>query len=207
MLRALVSILIGAAVTFGLFAFMAFLVSGGATRNPDSTDSPVIEITMDKQDSKAQKKPRVTPKPPPPPEQPPKQDTTPPDTSNNIDTNMSFNMGGLQAGGLSTGFKLGNMMTRDGDATPIVRIEPQYPIAAARDGKEGWVQLSFTINELGGVEDVSVIKADPKRVFDRDAIRALKKWKYKPKIVDGKAIKVPGMTVQLDFTLNKDGGR
>jgi protein TonB len=203
MLRALVSIIIGAAVTFGLFAFMAFLVGGGAQRNADSEETPVIEITMDKQDSKAQKKPRVTPKPPPPPEQPPKPDTTPPDTSSNIDTNMAFNMGGIESGGPSTGFKLGNMMTRDGDATPIVRIEPQYPISAARDGKEGWVQLSFTINELGGVDDVSIIEAEPRRVFDREAIRALKKWKYKPKIVDGKPLKQTGMKVQLDFTLEK----
>ncbi|CAM3902784.1 energy transducer TonB [Shewanella aquimarina] len=205
MLRGIVSLLIGGAVTFALFVFMAFLVSGGAKRADTATDSPVIEISMDKQDTKVQDKPRVKPKPPTPPEQPPLPDTPPPDSSSDIDTNMSFNMTGVVAGTANTGFKLGNMMTRDGDATPIVRIEPQYPIAAARDGKEGWVQLSFTINELGGVEDVQVINADPKRIFDKEAKRALKKWKYKPKIVDGKALKQPGMTVQLDFKL--DGGK
>jgi protein TonB len=202
MLRGIVSLLIGGAVTFALFVFMAFLVSGGAKRADTATDSPVIEISMDKQDTKVQDKPRVKPKPPTPPEQPPLPDTPPPDSSSDIDTNMSFNMSGVVAGSASTGFKLGNMMTRDGDATPIVRIEPQYPIAAARDGKEGWVQLSFTINELGGVDDIEVIDANPKRIFDREAKRALRKWKYKPKIVDGKALKQPGMTVQLDFKLN-----
>ncbi|GIU02025.1 energy transducer TonB [Shewanella algidipiscicola] len=205
MLRAIVSLLIGGAVTFALFVFMAFLVGGGAKRADTATESPVIEISMDKQDTKVQDKPRVKPKPPTPPEQPPLPDTPPPDSSSDIDTNMSFNMSGVVAGSASTGFKLGNMMTRDGDATPIVRIEPQYPIAAARDGKEGWVQLSFTINELGGVDDIEVIDADPKRIFDREAKRALRKWKYKPKIVDGKALKQPGMTVQLDFKL--DGGK
>ncbi|MBR9729566.1 energy transducer TonB [Shewanella intestini] len=203
MFKAIVSLILGAAVTFALFVFMAFLVGGGAKRADTSADSPVIEISMDKQDTKVQDKPRVKPKPPTPPEQPPLPDTPPPESSSDIDTSMSFNMGSVQSGGLNTGFKLGNMMTRDGDATPIVRIEPQYPIAAARDGKEGWVQLSFTINEVGGVEDVKVIKAEPKRLFNREAIRALKKWKYKPKIVDGKPLKLPGMTVQLDFTLNK----
>lgn len=205
MLRGIVSLILGAAVTFALFVFMAFLVGGGAKRADTKTDSPIIEISMDKQDTKVQDKPRVKPKPPTPPEQPPLPDTPPPDSSSDIDTNMSFNMGGVAAGSANTGFKLGNMMTRDGDATPIVRIEPQYPIAAARDGKEGWVQLSFTINELGGVEDVKVIKAEPKRLFNKEARRALKKWKYKPKIVDGKALKQPGMTVQLDFTLDKGG--
>lgn len=203
MFRALVSIIIGAAVTFGLFWFMASLVGGGAKRADTSADTPVIEITMDRQDSKAQEKPREPPKPPPPPQEPPQLDTTPPDSSADINTSMSFGLGNVAAGGPSTGFKLDNMMTRDGDATPIVRIEPQYPIAAARDGKEGWVQLSFTINEIGGVDDVEVINAEPKRLFDREAIRALRKWKYKPKVVDGKAVKQPGMTVQLDFKLNK----
>lgn len=203
MLRVIVSLIVGGAVTFALFVFMAFLVGGGPTRNATSTESPVIEITMSKDDATATKKPRVKPKPPTPPEQPPKPDVTPPDSSTNIDTNLSFNMSGVNANVADTGFKMGSMMTRDGDATPIVRIEPQYPIAAARDGKEGWVQLSFTINEIGGVEDVKVIKADPKRVFDKEARKALRKWKYKPKIVDGKAIKQPGLTVQLDFKLDQ----
>ena len=86
---------------------------------------------------------------------------------------------------------------------PIVRIEPKSPAQAARDGKEGWVKLSFTINEVGGVEDVDVIDADPKRVFDREAKRALRKWKYKPKVEDGKPMKQPGMKVQLDFKLDQ----
>ena len=90
---------------------------------------------------------------------------------------------------------------RDGDATPIVRIEPKFPTKAARDGIEGWVQLSFEINEVGGVENVQVINAQPKRIFDREARKALRKWKYKPKVVDGKAMRQTGLTVQLDFKL------
>jgi protein TonB len=66
------------------------------------------------------------------------------------------------------------------------------------------VKLSFTINEIGGVEDVSVIEAQPKRIFDKEAKRALRKWKYKPKVVDGKPVKQPGLTVQLDFKMNQD---
>jgi len=203
MLRTIVSLLLGAAVTFGLFAFMASLVSGGAKRADTSTEAPVIEISMDRQDTKTQEKPRVKPKPPTPPEQPPLPDTPPPDSSPDTNSDLSFNMSGVTANTGAGGFKLGGMMTRDGDATPVVRIEPRYPPKAARDGKEGWVQLSFTINELGGIEDVKVIKAEPKRLFNKEAKRALKKWKYKPKIIDGKAIKVPGMKVRLEFNLDK----
>ena len=94
-------------------------------------------------------------------------------------------------------------MRQDGEATPIVRIDPKYPIQAARDGKEGWVKLSFTINEAGGVEDVKVIDAQPKRIFNREAVRALKKWKYKPRIEEGQPVKQFNQKVQLDFSLEK----
>ena len=114
-------------------------------------------------------------------------------------------MPGVQMAGASTGLSApGAGMGRDGDATPIVRIEPKYPIQAARDGKEGYVILSFTINKIGGVEDVTVLEAQPKRVFNKEAKRALRKWKYKPKVVDGKAMKQPGLTVQLDFKMNSE---
>jgi protein TonB len=38
-------------------------------------------------------------------------------------------------------------------------------------------------------------------VFDKEAKRALRKWKYKPKVVDGQAQRRPGLTVQLDFKM------
>ena len=90
---------------------------------------------------------------------------------------------------------------RDGDATPIVRIKPKYPMAAQRKGTEGWVRLSFSINEVGGVEDIVVLEAKPKRVFDRSAKRALKRWKYRAAMVEGKAIKQTRLSIQLDFTM------
>jgi protein TonB len=50
-----------------------------------------------------------------------------------------------------------------------------------------------------------VIDSEPRRVFDREARKALSKWRYNPKVVDGKAMKQIGLTVQLDFNL--DNGR
>jgi protein TonB len=107
----------------------------------------------------------------------------------------------VDVGNTSSGLSGPGALVRDGDATPIFRQEPKFPTKAARDGIEGWVQLRFDINELGNVENVSVIDAKPKRIFDREAKKALKKWRYNPKVVDGKAIKQIGLTVQLDFKL------
>ena len=91
--------------------------------------------------------------------------------------------------------------TGGNDARPIVRSQPRYPISAARDGIEGWVQLEFTIDSSGTVKDVKVTDSQPKRVFDSEAKRALRKWKYKPQMVDGRATDLPNMQVVLDFKL------
>jgi protein TonB len=204
MVRFLVSILLGAVVTFGLFAFMAFLVSSGDRNKEEQLDNIIVEVNTTPPKSAAEQRRRVPPPPPPPPKAPPKQQTPEPESSNNTG-GLNFNMPGVKMSGASTGLSApGAGMGRDGDATPIVRIEPKYPIQAARDGKEGYVILSFSINKIGGVEDVKVIEAQPKRVFDKEAKRALRKWKYKPKVVEGKPLVQTGLTVQLDFKMGGD---
>jgi len=203
MIRFLVSLLLGAAVTFALFSFMAFLVSSGDMTKQDALDNIVVEVNTTPPKSAAERRQRVPPPPPPPPKTPPKPQAPEPE-ANNDSGGLSFNMPGVQISGANTGISApGAGFGRDGDASPIVRIEPKYPIQAQRDGKEGWVKLSFTINEVGGVEDVEIIDAKPKRLFNKAAKRALKKWKYKPKVVDGKPERRPGLTVQLDFTMDK----
>ena len=204
MVRFLVSILLGAAITFALFSFMAFLVSSGDRVKEEQLENIIVEVNTTPPKSAAERRQRVPPPPPPPPKTPPKPQAPEPETNSN-NGGLTFNMPGVQLAGANAGISApGAGFGRDGDATPIVRIEPKYPIQAARDGKEGWVRLSFTINEIGGVEDVKVIEAQPKRIFNKEAKRALRKWKYKPKVVDGKSMRQPGLTVQLDFKM--DGG-
>jgi len=201
MVRFLVSILLGVVVTFGLFAFMAFLVSSGDRNKEEQQENIIVEVNTTPPKSAAEQRRRVPPPPPPPPKSPPKQAAPEPESSNNT-SGLSFNLPGVQMSGPSTGLSApGAGIGRDGDATPIVRIEPKYPMQAARDGKEGYVILSFSINAIGGVEDVKVIEANPKRVFDKEARRALRKWKYKPKVEEGKALRQTGLTVQLDFKM------
>ena len=85
---------------------------------------------------------------------------------------------------------------------PVVKIDAKYPPAAARERIEGYVVMSFTITEVGNVEDIVVLKSFPDEIFEREAKRALKKWKYKPKVEDGKVVRQTDMQVQIDFILN-----
>lgn len=201
MIRFIASIFLGGIIAFALFVIMAKLVENTGSPGKPVEPPPVIDIIMSEPDENLTTRVRRPPPPPPPPQEPPKVEMVEPDAAEPDANGFSLNIPGVDTG--SVGVSIGGIgaMMRDGDATPIVRIDPKYPPEAARDGKEGWVQLSFTINEVGGVEDVEVLDADPKRIFDREAKRALRKWKYRPKVVDGVAQRQPGLQVRLDFTL------
>ncbi|MBL52603.1 MULTISPECIES: energy transducer TonB [Marisediminitalea] len=201
--RLIASILVGAAVAFGLFVVMAKLIENSARPADEVPPAPVIDIVMQAPDEDVQTRTRVPPPPPPPPQQPPKMEPVEPEDAEPDADGFSLDIPNVDTGGVGVNIGGVGAMQSDGDATPIVRIDPKYPPQAARDGKEGWVKLQFTINEDGSVGDISVMDADPKRIFDREARRALAKWKYKPKIVDGKPVKQPNMFVQLDFKLEQ----
>lgn len=90
----------------------------------------------------------------------------------------------------------------EGDALPVVKVRPVYPDNAARRGIEGHVLVQFTIDELGRVSNVEVLEAEPSGVFDRAAVRAVERFRYKPRVVNGAAIPVSGVQHLLTFQLD-----
>jgi bla regulator protein BlaR1 len=88
-------------------------------------------------------------------------------------------------------------------ATPVIRIEPKYPVEAARDNQEGSVILEFDITKDGSTDNIEVIESFPQQVFDKVSVTALKQWTYKPRIQGGQAQRQTGITVQLDFRMDK----
>ncbi len=188
----------GAAMTFAAFAFMQYLISGEQRAPVKPGDDIIVEIFQAPEDSKLRHIQKIQP-PPPMPKVP--QKAPPLDTSADPMLAISdFTPITID----DFGGDINNTINRPtGDATPIVRINPKYPTTAARDGVEGWVQLSFSISPTGEVIDPVVINAEPKRTFDREAIRAIKRWKYRPKVIEGVAQLQTGQTVQLDFKLQQ----
>nr|WP_275666706.1 energy transducer TonB [Vibrio tubiashii] len=88
-------------------------------------------------------------------------------------------------------------------AMPLYRVEPRYPTKALKRGAEGYVVMKFTIDPTGKPIDVEVVEANPKRMFEREAVRAVKKWKYQPKVVDGTAVAQLGQSVTVEFNIPK----
>ena len=91
--------------------------------------------------------------------------------------------------------------TAEGDIIPIVVIRPIYPREAAIQGTEGWVKIEFTITETGMVKNPKIIDANPSRIFNRAAIRAILKWKFKPRVVEGIAVERRASQT-IDFNLD-----
>lgn len=89
----------------------------------------------------------------------------------------------------------------DGDSLPLVKVEPNYPTRALQRGIEGYVVLSFTVTETGSVEDPVVEVSEPPGVFDRSATKAVQKFKYRPKVVDGVPMRVEGRKHRFVFEL------
>ncbi len=71
---------------------------------------------------------------------------------------------------------------------PVVSIAPQYPKIALENKIEGWAEMRFTINKNGSVENAVVMNSYPKEIFDTEAVRAMLKFKFVPKRVNGKNV-------------------
>lgn len=81
-------------------------------------------------------------------------------------------------------------------------VPPTYPTDAFRSGREGWVEVEFTITADGTVTNAKVANAQPNRVFNQAALEAVRRWTFKPRMVDGKPAEEQA-TRRIEFKLNK----
>lgn len=198
MKRLLLATPIGMLATFGLFVFMSFLIASEDARVDIVEKTVPVEINQTPPDQKVHERPRKLVEPEPPKPRPVAQRVAAEPADTEIGSFAAPKMAISNTGLSQPAFAIGG----DRESRPIVRIQPQYPVTAARDGIEGWVQLAFDVNELGGVINIRIIDSYPKRIFDKAARKALRKWKYQPKMDEGKAMIQKDMVVQLDFKMD-----
>lgn len=85
---------------------------------------------------------------------------------------------------------------------PVVEMQPVYPHSAVSRNIEGYVIVGFTVTASGSTGDIQILEAHPSDIFNKAAIKATGKSRYKPKIVNGKAEAVTGMRKMFTFRLD-----
>ena len=197
--RYLTSVGLSMLVTIALFWLMNYLITHGMEAITEEVAGDAIDFTRVDRDESVNTKDRDLP------DRPDKPDVPPPPPPMNLSANTAPDSGGVNINAPAL-YNLnldrsGLNAPTDGDAIPLVRVPPQYPQRANSRGIEGWVQLEFTITESGAVTDIVVVAAEPSGYFERAASRALSRWKYKPKIVDGRPARRYNNQVVITFEL------
>ena len=195
--RALSSATAGLAVTTGLLYLMQFLVATGEEIITEPRPRYVLDWIGPQQ-------PPDTPVETRPPERPDKPQIPP--KTNFADLTDT----GLVGVGIPTAppvprthrpafTKFG---VSDGPLINIIKVQPQYPAAAAIRGLDGTVIVQFDVTAMGVVENVVVVDSTNK-IFNKAAIEAAYRFKYKPRVVDGTQYGGKGLRQLFRFEMEK----
>ncbi len=197
--RSLIAVPLGLLTAFFLFWVMQAMINTEAELG-ESRGRFTVDYVRLKKDHTPQLKKREPPK-----REKPKQQPPPPEM------NMAKAMNPGEAVGdivpmIDTSAELEKATSlgaggSDQDVVPLVRVDPEYPPRAKQRGIEGWVDVEFTISPVGTVQNAFVIGAEPSTIFNRAALRAIRKWKYNPKIEGGVPVARPGMQVRIRFEM------
>ena len=192
------SIAVGVVVTMSLLFLMQIHIATGKAALTKPRERAQLEFVRVKRNEALNTEDYTPEKPPKPPETPPE---TPPQEMDSIDPDApSIN---IAAPTVETSTDIGGpggMNIAEGDYLPIVRVAPVYPARALSRGLEGYVDLSFTVTTAGTVRD-PVVLFSTSSLFERAATRAVLKFKYKPRVVDGVPVDVPNVKTRITFKI------
>jgi len=194
-------LLMGLALIVSMFWLLHALISGGGNGLKKSEALPTIDFVRLKKSFEVETRER---KPPP---QLPEKEKAPevPTQKMQVEgpTGDTVNIGPMKVDkdvAKNTGFALS---ASDGEYLPIVKVAPLYPESAAERGIEGYVLLEFTVTETGATADPVVIESQPSGIFDDAAKKAVLKFKYKPRVENGKPMRVEHVRHVITFKLDK----
>ena len=190
---------LGAVTTFILFLLMQSLIKSDKSPFQDVIVGKIVDFVRVEDDISIETKQRK-PEPPPPPVKEPPHMPKPRLESSDVKQ-------GLEIGRVPVKINIGpdpGDYRSDGDYLPIVKVAPVYPRRAQTRGIEGYVLLKFTVTKIGTVRDPQVVESQPPGIFDRAALSAALKFKYKPKVVNGEPIDVADVHNRITFELQDE---
>ena len=196
-IRLVLGIVFGVVVTAALFWFMQYLIETADRKLNEGASGHLVDFVRLKRDESIQRR-QLKPKKPPPPDAPPPQPPTPQlDSLNPNAEKIAISAAPVETDiEMSGGFSLG---VGEGDYLPIVKVAPIYPQRALSRSIEGFCVVQYTVTKNGTIRDPFVVEDQcTSSLFHRASIQASLKFKYKPRVMDGQAVEVPG--VQNKFT-------
>lgn len=196
--RYVFAIVVGTFVTLGLLFVMHLLIEYGEGALTTPRERHQLEFVRVRRNESLNTQDLTPEKPPKPPEVPPE---VPPQDMDSVDPNApTVN---VPPPTVATDVAIGGpggMNIAEGDYLPIVRVAPVYPARALSRGIEGYVDMSFTVTSAGTVKD-PVVLFSTSSLFERAALRAVLKFKYKPRVVDGEPVEVPNVKTRITFQI------
>lgn len=191
------AIVTGTIVTLGLLFLMHILIESGEQALVSPGTKYYLEFVRVKRNETINTE-DLTPEKPPKPQEVP---DTPPQDMDQIDPNApTINIAPPTVASDTTLAGPGGMNIAEGDYLPIVRVAPVYPARALARGIEGYVDMSFTVTTTGTVKD-PIVDFSTSGLFNRAAERAVLKFKYKPRVVDGVPVEVSGVKTRITFKI------
>jgi protein TonB len=189
---------VGAGVTFGLLFIMQLLIATGQNALTEAENFRLGDFVRVERNEVIETKKEKPEKPPEPEEMP---EMPAPDLANNFDNSMAVSVSAPQ---ISTSMNVGGVGfgISDGEYLPIVKVAPVYPARALQRGLEGYVIVEFTVTPAGTTRDALVVESTS-TLFERAALEAALKFKYKPRVIDGEAVEVPGVQNKISFEITK----
>ena len=203
-------------INFSMFLLMESMISQDRVRVVNLLDAEAIEFVRTPLEEELRTKDRRKPPPPKPQEiERPRADVTDiAQRANSFPAQAAFDITSMLADG-GAGVALGQTLSGGGDnlnimmaddLVPLSMLPPQYPPSARARDIEGWVDIVFRVTERGTVNEVQVIESNPPEVFDRAAIDAALRWRFRPVMEDGAPVAVYRQ-VKMNFNLERGSVR
>ena len=200
--RMLFGLMLGVVVTAALFWFMQYLIETADRGLNEDKTGHLLEFVRLKRDESIQRR-QLKPKKPPPPDAPPPQPPTPQlDSLNPNAEKIAITAAPVETDiEMSGGFSLG---VGEGDYLPIVKVAPIYPARALARSIEGYCVVQYVVTKSGTIRDPFVVEGQcTSSLFHRASLQASLKFKYKPRVVDGEAVEVPGVQNKFTYEINE----
>ncbi|WP_427449862.1 energy transducer TonB [Litorimonas sp. WD9-15] len=94
----------------------------------------------------------------------------------------------------------------DRDAQPLVRIPPIFPPRFLQGDNSGFCKVRFDVSPEGQPFNVETTLCTSNQLKSA-TIKSVQKWKYNPKIVDGRSVSRSGVESTIRFDLSDERGR